>query len=174
MDRWLTVVDNKLGSEMFHDATQMTFASDLLVWTCKAVVMRGHKKQQLYVEKVRFLKLKRIVTTRKRSMRRLCFRRCLSVHRGVSVQGVLCLGFFCPGRSLSRGVFVQGVFVQGGLCPGGSLSRGVSVQGQVLCLWGGRVSVQRGSLPRGESLSGGLSQGDPPYGYLWAVRNLLK
>ena len=153
MDRWLTVVDNKLGSEMFHDATQMTFASDLLVWTCKAVVMRGHKKQQLYVEKVR----------------RLCFRRCLSVHRGVSVQGVLYLGFFCPGRSVSRGSLSRVVSVQEGPCPGGSLSKG-----RFSVLAGGRVSVQRGSLPRGESLSGGLSQGDPPYGYLWAVRNLLK
>ena len=159
MDRWLTVVDNKLGSEMFHDATQMTFASDLLVWTCKAVVTRGHKKQQLYVEKVCFFKLKRIVTARKRSMRRLCFRRCLSVHRGVSVQGVFVWGFLsrevsvhgglCPGWSLSRRVPVQGVSVQGGLCPrGGSLS-------------GGRVSVQRGSLPRGESLSGGSVRETP-------------
>ena len=52
MDRWLIVIDNKLCTEMFQDATQMTFASDLLVWTCKAVVMRGHKKQQLYVLKV--------------------------------------------------------------------------------------------------------------------------
>ena len=54
MDRWLTVVDNKLCTETFRDATEMTLASDLLVWTCKATVMRGHRKQQLYVEKVRF------------------------------------------------------------------------------------------------------------------------
>ena len=29
---------------------------------------------------------------RKRSLRRLCFHRCLSVHRGVSVQGDICSG----------------------------------------------------------------------------------
>ena len=145
MDRWLTVVDNKLGSEKFHDAAQMTFASDLLVWTCKAVVMRGHKKQQLYVEKVRFFKLKRIVTARKRSMRRLCFRRCLSVHRGG-----LCPGGSLSGGFLSREVSVQGGLCPGGLCPGWSLSRRVPVQGG-LCprrsLSKGRFSVWRaGSL----------------------------
>ena len=62
----------------------------------------------------------RIFTARKRSLGRLCFHRCLSVHRGgLCPGGVLCLG---------------GVSVQGGLCLGESLSRGslfgeVSVQG---------------------------------------------
>ena len=55
----------------------------------------------------------RIFTARKRTLRRLCFRRCLSVYRGgvsVSVQGSL-----CPGGPLSMGE----------LCPRGSLSRGL-------------------------------------------------
>ena len=65
-------------------------------------------------------------TARKRSLRRLCFHRCLSVHGGVfglcpggsplggvvSIQGGLCPGGLCPGD----------------LCPGASRSRGVSVR----------------------------------------------
>ena len=122
-----------------------------------------------------------IFTARKRSLRRLCFHRCLSVHGGgglyggVSIQGGLCPREgslskggvsvqgrgLCPGEgSLSRG----GVSVQGGLCPGeGSLSRGgVSVQGRGLC-------PGEGSLSRG-----GLCQWDPPYGYVRVVRILLE
>ena len=70
-------------------------------------------------------------TTRKRSMRRLCFHRWLSVHRGrvlVSVQGV----------SVQVEVSVRG---GGGLCPGeGSLSGGVSVRGGSLSRGGGSLS----------------------------------
>ena len=49
----------------------------------------------------------KLVTVRKRSLRRLCFHRCLSVHKeevSVSVQGVL-----CPGGSLFRGSLSRGV-----------------------------------------------------------------
>ena len=94
---------------------------------------------------IRFDRLNTIVTTRKRSLRRLCFHRCLSVHGGVSIQGVSVQEGLCPDRSLSRGVFVQGglcpgglcgCLCPGGLCPeafclGGLCSRGVSVQGSL-------------------------------------------
>ena len=50
----------------------------------------------------------------------------VSLSRGVSLQGGLCLGGLCPGGLyLSRGVFAQGYF-----CPGKGVSVwGVSVQG---------------------------------------------
>ena len=66
---------------------------------------------------IHYLSMLPITTARKRSLRRLCFHRCWSVHGGG-----LCPGGLCPG-----GFSVQGVSVQGDLCPGGSLSRGVSV-----------------------------------------------
>ena len=50
------------------------------------------------------------ITTRKRSLRRLCFHRYLSVHRGVSVS---VRGFW------SMGVSVRGGLSPGVLCPGG-------------------------------------------------------
>ena len=104
-----------------------------------------------------------IITARKRTLRRLCFHRCMSVHRGVSVSvwgslsgGVSVQGDLCSGGSLSRGVSVQG-----DLCSGGSLSRSASVQGREslsrgggLCpggLWG--ISVQ-GGLCLGVSVRG--------------------
>ena len=70
-----------------------------------------------------FFVLSSFITTHKRSLQRLCFHRCLSVHRGSLPRGVSV-----------RGVSVQGISVQGGLCPGGLcpgwvLSRGISVQG---------------------------------------------
>ena len=83
------------------------------------------------------------ITARKQGLQRLCFHRCLSVHRGGLCPDGLCLGGLCPGRSLP-----------GGLCPVESLSRTVSVQGEgVLCP---AVSVQRSLCP-GESLSWGVS-----------------
>ena len=76
-------------------------------------------------------------------------------------------GDICPGGwSLSRGVPVQvglcsgGSLSRGGLCP---LSWGISVQG---------VPVQEGLW--GGSLSRGVSEGEPPYSYVWAVRILLE
>ena len=88
-----------------------------------------------------------IFTARKRSLRRLCFHRCLFVHGGGSW-------------------YVSGVSIQGGLCPGGISVKGGSLSGgRGLCLGGG-VSVQ-GNLSRGicpgESLPrGGLSGRSPP------------
>ena len=76
------------------------------------------------------------ITARKRSLRRLCFYRCLSVHGG----GGLTL---CPGAGLHpEGVSVGGVSVQGGFLSRGSLS-------------GGSLSMGRGLCP------GGICQRDP-------------
>ena len=57
---------------------------------------------------------------------------CDSVHRGVSVQGVL-----CPGGFLSRSVSVQGGLCPVGLCPG--LAGGLCLGREVFCPGG--VSV---------------------------------
>ena len=112
---------------------------------------------------------------------KVCFHRCLSVHRGAFLPGC-CL---CPGGSLGVSVGVEGWgslsveslsegSLSGGLSPGvwGSLSRGSLSRGSL----SGMVSVQgifvQGVLCRGEglcprellsrgSLSRGLYQGDP-------------
>ena len=100
-----------------------------------------------------FVRFILIFTARKRSLRRLCFHRCLSVHGGISIQGGL-----CPREgSLSKG----GVSVQGrGLCPReGSLSKGgVSVQGVQGGLCQGERSLSRG----GVSVQGGSLSVRPP------------
>ena len=57
------------------------------------------------------LKIYWIITVRKRSLRRLCFHKCLSVHRG------------------GHGLCLWGVSVPEGVSVQGSLSRDVSVQG---------------------------------------------
>ena len=120
---------------------------------------------------------KRLFTARKRSLRRLCFYRCLSVHRGgCPSKG----GFSIRGGSPSKGGFsIQGGFsIRGGspsggilhprgvLHPGGSPSGGVlhprggspskggfSIQGGVLHL--GRVHHPRGVLHPGGFLHPG-------------------
>ena len=77
-----------------------------------------------------------IITARKRSLRRLCFHRCLSVHRGVSVQG----------ESPSRGVSVQ----RGGLCLGwasvwgGGLCHGAPLFVPLICsnVWVVRILLE--------------------------------
>ena len=115
-----------------------------------------------------------IITAPNRSLRRLCFHRCLSVHRGRDL---------CQGGFLSRGS------LSGGLCPGdlcpqwdlypvgylsvgslwvslsdlsmsrGSLSReGVSVQGRGLCLGKGSLSGEGVSVWGGVSVQGSLSR----------------
>ena len=89
--------------------------------------------------------MENITTVCKRSLRRLCFHRCLSVHRGS----------LCPGESLSKGVSVLGFSVQEGLCQEGSLSR-ESLSGG-LCPWGSQsrgVSV-RETLPTVRLRAGG-------------------
>ena len=107
------------------------------------------------------LPFRSFVTARKRSLRKLCFHKCLSV------QGEGGLGGLCPGGSLYKGGFCLGSFL-GGLCPGGSLSRqGVSVQGD--------LDQAGGSLPRGGSLSRRVSVRETPkYGNERAVRILLE
>ena len=87
-----------------------------------------------------------IITARKHSLRRLCFHRHLSVHRGVSVPP-------CTTGHMTRGVSVQGVSVQGGLHPGVSV-QGVSIQGVL----SPGESLSRSSLSGG-SLSGSLCPG---------------
>ena len=52
-----------------------------------------------------FIDTRGIFTARKRSLRRLCFHRCLSVHRGGGLG--ICPGGLCPGGSLSRGMYVM-------------------------------------------------------------------
>ena len=83
---------------------------------------------------------KAIFTARKRSLRRLCYHRCLSTGGGqVYVQRV---GGFCWGVSV-QGVSVHGVSVWGSLSrgslSGGSLSRGGFLSGRppstVMCGW---------------------------------------
>ena len=97
------------------------------------------------VTKCKWLKNREVITAHKRSLRRLCFHRCLSVHWGgssvsvprgsLSGRGALSRGSLSRGSLSRQGVSVWGVSVQrgylsrGGLCPGGSLSRqGVSVR----------------------------------------------
>ena len=79
------------------------------------------------------------VTARKRSLRRLCFHRCLSVHSGGGP------------RFLSRGSLSGGVSVWGGLCPGGLCPGGLCL-GVGLCPWG--VSVRKNPPPRCTATSG--------------------
>ena len=74
---------------------------------------------------------KAIITARKRSLRRLCFHRCLSVQGGlslcageVSVQGVSIQGGFLSTGSLSRGLCPGASLSRESFYPGGSLSRG--------------------------------------------------
>ena len=87
------------------------------------------------------LLLRKLITGRKRSLRRLCFHRCLSVHKGGS-------------RSLPGGV---------GLCPGG-LGLCWGGLGLCVCVWGGLGLCSGGLCPGGASLSrgGGSLLGRPP------------
>ena len=103
------------------------------------------------------------ITAHKRSLRRLCFHRCLSVEMRAQS---LCVGGF-----------------GGCLCPRGSLSGG-SLSGGSLSRW----SQSRGSLSRGISVWGFLSRGlclgvsvretprkeTHPYGNVRSVRILLE
>ena len=119
------------------------------------------------------------ITAHKRSLQRLCFHRCLSVHMGF-------LGL-CAGGGISiLGVYVQGGSVWGSLSRGiGGVSIwgvsvwGVSVQG--VSVWG--VSVQGVSVwgisVQGVSVWGSLSrqrppEQRPPYSNVPAVRILLE
>ena len=85
-----------------------------------------------------------LITARKLSLWRLCFHRCLSVHR-------------CQGGSwsLSKGVLCVGVSVQRGLCQG---------------RWGLCPGCPGGLCLGGLCLGDPL----PPYGNQWALRILLE
>ena len=92
-----------------------------------------------------------IFTARKRSLRRLCFYRCLSVHRG---------GFSIRGGSPSQG----GFSIQGGSPSGGSPSGGV--------LHPGGFSIRGGSPSEGVLHPGGFSiwGGSPSGGFsIWGA-----
>ena len=92
-----------------------------------------------------------LFTARKRSLRRLCFHRCLSVHMkggesvsvqgGGSVQGSLCLR-----GSLSRIDLCPGVSVQGGVLSRGSLSKGGLCQGYPCTVMSGRYASYRNAF----------------------------
>ena len=101
-----------------------------------------------------------IITARKRSLRRLCFYRCLSVHRG----GVPSGGFSIPGGSPSCGGFsIRGVSIRGGSPSGGVLHPGVgggSPSGGVLHPGGWGVLHQGGFSIRG---GGSPSRGGSPF-----------
>ena len=60
-----------------------------------------------------------IFTAHKRSLRRLCFYRCLSVHRGACVTGACMVG----GHVWQGGMRGGGAW-QGGMCGGGVHGRG--------------------------------------------------
>ena len=107
-----------------------------------------------YLSKTFFMYFFTVITAHKRSLRRLCFHMCLSVHGG-------CL---CPegGVPVKEGLYPEGLCPEGlcpnGLCPNGlcpgvsvqkSLSRGVSV----------RSSLSRGIYVQGHLCPGGSLSG---------------
>ena len=75
--------------------------------------------------------LHRVVTARKRSLRRLCFYTCLSVILFTGGSESLSRGVSARGVSV-RGVSVWGSLSKGGLCPGGSLLGGLCPGGPLL------------------------------------------
>ena len=98
------------------------------------------------------------ITARKRSLRRLCFHRCLFVHGAGSLSGGR--GHLCPGGLYPGGLYPGGLCLgRGHLCPGGVCPRGVSVQGRGYLCPGEGVSLSRG----GGSLTRGVSMGEGAY-----------
>ena len=83
------------------------------------------------------LMLVHIITTLQRSLRRLCFHRCLCVHGG---------GVCFRGVCIREGFASRGVCIQRGLHPGGLHPRAV-------CIGGGHLHA--GGLQLGASASGG-------------------
>ena len=65
-------------------------------------------------------------------LRRLCFYRRVSVHRGVSAPGGAPRGCLLQGVSAPGGVCSRGCLLQGGVHPGRVCSRGVSALGGLL------------------------------------------
>ena len=94
----------------------------------------------------RFLKFSCIIKACKRSLRRLCFHRCLSVHNGVCIPA--CNGQ--RGVCVSQNAMGQGGVCQGGVCPGVFAQGGVCPRVKGRCLFSeGICPGRRGCLPRG-------------------------
>ena len=88
----------------------------------------------------------RFVTARRRSLRRLCFYTCLSVHKWGSAPGGVTRP--TPSRVCSQGVCSQWGLLPGGLPPvGGLLPRGLLLEGLQAHTWG----VSPGPHPGGVS-----------------------
>ena len=68
-----------------------------------------------------------IITARKRSLWRLCFYRCLSVHRGVCMAGGACVARGCAWQG--GGLCSRGACMAGGMCGRGACMVGVCVAG---------------------------------------------
>ena len=93
------------------------------------------------------LMLVHIITTLQRSLRRLCFHRCLCVHGGVCFRGSASERGLHPGGSASRGVCIQGVCIQGRSASvgGGAFASRGSASGGV-CIWGVCIQGHLGRL----------------------------
>ncbi len=55
LEKWTNILQNKI-SPGDRTSDVMGFAH-LLVWMCKAMVLRGHKSQQFYIAEVRFCRV---------------------------------------------------------------------------------------------------------------------
>ena len=101
-----------------------------------------------------------LFTSRKRSLRRLCFYRCLSVHRGGrALQGVCMAGAYMAGGVHGRGrtwqagdvYMAEGVCMAGGACMAGGMHHGGAcmaggVCGEGACVHGGGHAWQGGHV----------------------------
>lgn len=52
LDKWLKVLDRRLLDQVTCSVIHEESKAHLLVWMCKAVVMRGHATQHQYVQQV--------------------------------------------------------------------------------------------------------------------------
>ena len=87
------------------------------------------KVQEFLEKKMRTLAVRTVITARKRSLRRLCFYRCLSVHGGACMGGVWQGGVHDRGACVAGGVHGRGCVVAG-MCG----RRSVCGEG---CVWWG-------------------------------------
>ncbi len=51
LETWLEVIKGRLTSQSGGDAERIV-STRLLVWVCKAVVMRGHRDEKFYIDQV--------------------------------------------------------------------------------------------------------------------------
>ena len=106
-----------LQSDFFNTKAKMS--------ACVHNIMYGIRPKKVYQYKTIVNRSKYIFTTRKRSLRRLCFYRCLSVHRGHAWQGACVAGCVWWG-----GMHGRGACVAGGMC-GVCMAGGHAWQGGV-------------------------------------------